>query len=496
MSETNGLDVQDIASKAVYGSAFNIGSTAITLVLGFVRSVLLARLLVPEDFGVMALAIFFLRLVGRVHAFDFDAAFTHRHIDCDEVVSTHFVLRLVMGVVLASIAVIAAPFLQRAYPGHPRLGQVLTVLAVLEVIKWVNSTPQVLLSKELRFKRLALLDVSGSTMALVVAVPMALSGAGVWSLVGEQASGVLVRVIGLWGFRRPWNVSLRVDWGLVKWYFSFGIAGFLSSNLNFLLDRFDDFWTGTALGSTALGLYSKAYEFAHYPRRVVADPVAAVFFPAFAGLQHDRERLSKAYFRVCSLVIRAGFLFAGVLVLVTPEFIHLFLGDKWLPMAFTFQLMLIYTLFDPLLVISSRLTTAVGEPRALTKVKFTQLLFFVPAVITLARFFGINGVAVAADLMLVLGIVIILARVRRYVDFSLWRMMGYPALGLALALSAALLVQAQLHISGAVSSLLSKAIVATVVYGAVLLTFEWEQLLNAVQLVSSLLMGRGQPSPS
>jgi O-antigen/teichoic acid export membrane protein len=157
---------------------------------------------------------------------------------------------------------------------------------------------------------------------------------------------------------------------------------------------------------------------------------------------------------------------------------------------------LIYTLFDPLLVISSRLTTAVGEPKALTKVKFVQLLFFVPAVIALAHFFGINGVAVAADLMLALGIVIILARVRRYVDFSLWRMMGYPALGLALALSAALLVQAQLHISGAVSSLLSKAIVATVVYGAVLLTFEWEQLLNAVQLVSSLLMGRGQPSPS
>ncbi len=492
MNEINRPDARDIASKSVHGSAFNIGSSAITLIIGFTRSVLLARLLMPEDFGVLALAMFFLNLIGRVHAFGFNAALIHRPIDRDEVVSTHFVLRLGLGGALVLIAIVAAPFLQRAYPHHLGLGQVLVAVAILEMIKSVNATPQVLLSKELHFKRLAVLDVLSSIVAFAVAVPMALGGAGVWSLVGEQASGVAVRVLGLWGFRRPWNVSLKVNRELVKWYFRFGAFGFLSSNLNFVLDRFDDFWAGTALGSTALGFYSRAYEFARYPRRVIANPVASVFFSAFAKLQDDRQRLSKAFFRVCSLVVRAGFLFAGVFALVTPEFIHLFLGDKWLPMAFTFQLMLLYTLFDPLLVIASRLTTAMGEPQALTKVKFVQMLFFVPAVVVLAHFFGIDGVAVAADLMLLLGIAIIFPRVKRYVDFSLLRMLRYPTLALALALAASVLIQAQFAILSPVLTLLSKGMVMIGVYGVVLFFFEREETLETTRLVFGLLRQQRQ----
>ena len=261
------------------------------------------------------------------------------------------------------------------------------------------------------------------------------------------------------------------------------------------MDRFDDFWTGTALGSSPLGYYSKAYEFARYPRRVAADPVATVFFPAFAKLQYDRRRLSKAYFRVSSLVVRGGFLLAGILVVVAPEFIHIFLGDKWLPMTFAFQLMLIYTLFDPLLLLSSSLTTAMGEPQALTKVKVIQMVFFVPAVIGLAHFFGIEGVAVAADLMLVLGVVMILPQVRRYVDFSLRRMLGYPLLGLALALPAALFVQVRLPLDGAPILLFCKAFVVTVVYGGVLLLFEREQTVKALRLVFDLLRRRRRVSP-
>ncbi|MGC9357705.1 MAG: lipopolysaccharide biosynthesis protein [Anaerolineae bacterium] len=489
---TNTLDVRQLASKVLTSSTFNISSSAITLVLGFTRSVVLARLLLPEHFGIMALAMFFMNLAARIQGFGFDSALIHRQADRDEVISTHFVLRASLGVVLVVVALIAAPFLGYAYPEQPGLGQIVIAIAVLEMIKCFNATPRVLLSKELNFKRLAFLDVMSSVAAFAVAVPLAWGGAGVWSLVGEQASGVLVRVLGLWVFKRPWKISLKIDRELVKWYFRFGAYNFLSANLNFLLDRFDDFWTGTFLGSTALGFYSKAYEFAHYPRRVIASPVTSVFFSTFAKLQHDRERLSKAFFRVSSLVIRVGFLFAGTFALITPEFIKIFLGNQWAPMAFTFQLMLLYTLFDPLLVIASNLTTAVGEPQALTKVKLLQMVFFVPAVALLGHFFGIDGVAVAADLMLILGIVIILPRVRHYVDFSALRMMGYPTLGLILALAITLLVERQLHLPNAILVLISKAMVMSIVYGIILFAFEREQVFNSLRLVASLLPRRGQ----
>jgi len=481
---------ESVALKSITGSAFSIGASAVTLVLGFARSVLLARLLLPEHFGVFALAMFFLSLAARAQTFGFNAALVHHDSHSREEVAAHFILRVGTALLICLITVAVSPLLSQLYPGQPLMPRVMLALAGLEVIKAVNSTPIVLLSKQLEFRRIAVLDVASSAAALVVATLMAWRGAGVWSLVGEQASGAMVRFVGLWAYSRPWSPRLKTSWSVIKSYFQFGWFMFLSSNLNLLLDRFDDFWTGTALGSTALGFYSKAYEFAHYPRRVVANPMISVFFPAFAKLQHDRLRLSRAYFRVCSLVVRVGFLFAGVFALVTPEFIHLLLGDKWLPMAFTFQLMLVYTLLDPLLVISSKLTTALGEPQALTKVKLVQMFFFVPAVVMLAHFFGINGVAVAADLMLALGIVSILPRVRRYVDFSMWKMLGYPALGLALALPTVLLVQTQLHDLHVIFALLFKVVVATVIYGTVLFVFEREQLFSAVRLVSSLLMRR------
>lgn len=484
---------ESVASKSITGSAFSIGSSMMTLVIGFVRSVLLARMLLPEHFGVFTLAMFFLVLAARTQAFGFNAALVHRDPHNREDVAAHFILRVSAALLVCLIAVAIYPLLTWLYPDQPLMSQVMLALAGLEVFKAINSTPEVLLSKQLEFRRVAALDVGSSVAALIVAVLMAWAGAGVWSLVGEIASGVAVRFVGLWVYRRPWSPHLRTRWLVIKWYFRFGWFVFLSSNLNFLLDRFDDFWAGTSLGATPLGFYSKAYEMAQYPQRVIASPITSVFFPIFAKLQHDRLRLSKAYFRVCSLMVRGGFLFSGIFALVTPEFIRLFLGEKWLPMALTFQLMLVYILFDPLLIISSRLTTAVGKPQVLTRVKFAQLVFFVPAVVTLAHFFDIDGIAIAADLMVALGIVAILPQVRRYVDFSLMRLFAYPSLALVAGLSLGWGIAQLLVLQNLWLSLLVKAAVTTIIYGSILLLLERELYIQTMHMLRGLLVGRWRP---
>ena len=291
---------KSIAAKTVKGSFFSIGSSAITIVSGFVRSVILARLLLPEDFGVVALAMFFLSITSQIRDFGFSSALIHRDTDIKEASSTYFVLRVSIALVVVLLTLLAAPLLARLYPSQPQMVSALIALSFLEIVKAVNSTPGVLLRKELEFKYLAILDVASSLAMTIVAPAMALAGLGFWSLVGEQAIAVFVRTISLWGIRRPWQLSLEFNKGIAQWYFRFGSFVFLSSSLTFLLDQFDDFWTGTALGSAALGFYSRAYEFARYPRRVIARPITQVFFPAYAKLQDDRLRLSKAYYRASS----------------------------------------------------------------------------------------------------------------------------------------------------------------------------------------------------
>ncbi|MFW6116580.1 MAG: lipopolysaccharide biosynthesis protein [bacterium] len=462
-----------VAVKTVRGTFFSLSSSGVTIVSGFIRSILLARLLAPEDFGVVTLALFFLSMGNQIRDFGFNHALIHRDTDIRRAASTHFVLRVSMALVMMLLTLGAVPLFNRSYPAQPQMVNALMVLSLLEILSAANSTPDFLLRKELEFKYLAILDVVSSLSMTIVAPAMAWAGCGYWALVGERAVPIVVRSTALWGVRRPWQLSLDFDGEVAQWYFQFGSFVFLSSTLTFLLDQFDDFWTGTVLGAVALGFYSRAYEFARYPRRVIGNPITRVFFPAYAKLQHDRKRLSKAFYRASSFMIRLGFLFSLVFALVVPEFVRIFIGDKWLPMVSAFRLMLLYTLLDPLVLTAGQLVTAVGQPQILTRIKAFQLLCFVPAVVILARYFGINGVAVGADLMLVLGMVLVLPHVRQFADFSWWEMFRWPSLALCLGGGSALLADRYVSTTSDWLSLLTKGGTATVVYTVVLLAFEY-----------------------
>ena len=476
------LDAKAIATRSVRGSLFTVGASLITMVSGFIRSVLLARLLLPEYFGVVTLAVFFLSLTTQVQRFGLNRAFIHREDDSSANLATFASLRVGLTVIAVLLSLIGAPILARLYPEQPGLAPVLAVLATFELLNAFNAVPQAILRKGLQFRRLAALDVASSLTMTVVAPIVAWLGGGVWALVAEKATGILVSTVGLWLYRRPWRPALGLDRGLTRWYFRFGSFLFANESLALLLDQFDDFWTGTFLGATALGLYSRAYEFARYPRRILSGPLVTVFFPAFASLQNDRLRLSKAFYRVCSAIVRTGFLAFGTFALVVPEFIRIFLGDKWMPMAFTFQLMLIYTLLDPLTSICANLLAAVGQPQIVTKIQPVRLIVFIPAVVLLGRKLGINGVAVAADLMLLIGLGLLLWQTRRFVDFSLWRMFLVPSVALGFAGSAALGVQHLVPLPGDWWRLVAKVIVAFVAYSSISLLLERQEYARVVRL--------------
>jgi O-antigen/teichoic acid export membrane protein len=493
-----------VAATSVKGSLFNIASSASTLALGFVRSVLLARLLAPEDFGVLALALFFLSLFDQLTDFGFGPALIHRQDRVEEAAATHFALSLARGVVAPAVALVAVPLLRTVY--DLRVIGALLALTLVNLVRALNLTPSALMSKELDFRRLAVLDLVSSMSMTLVAVAMAWAGYGFWSLVGEQAAGVIARNIGIWGFCRPWRPRSRASWSMVKWYFQFGTHLLLSRGLSFLLNQFDDFWAASALGYTPGGLYSKAYEYAGYPRRAVANPVMDVFFPTYAKVQNDRSALSKTFFRVNSLVVRVGFLFSGAFALVAPQFVRLFPGEKWMPMVTTLRLMLVYTLFDPLIASAGNLVVAIGRPQLLARAKATQLAAFVPLVVLLARYYpplaraaggalgypgipaqGIDGIAIAANVMLLLGIAQIFWAVRPYVDFSLRRMFAWPLVSLALALATTYALERVAVFPTDWTAFLAKAALFSILYGGLLVLAEGKHYARVVRTVRNLL---------
>lgn len=403
-------------------------------------------------------------------------------------ISTHLTLRLALSCLSFLILLALVPLLRLAYPDQPDLPVVVMAFAALDLLRAVNLTPFILLKRRLAFRRIAVIGIVSSLAMLVVAPLLALAGWGFWSLVvGESVTGSLVSMVGFWLYRPPMRFSLKLDRAKARDLVGFGKHVLVTDQLRFALDRFDDFWAGTALGQAALGYYSKAYEFARYPRRIIARPLQEVFFSAYARFQDDRWNLSRTFFRANSYVVRVGFLVSPVLVLVAPEFVFYVLGENWLPMVFTFQLMVVYSLFDPLLVTAGDLLTACGAPQKMTRVRIVQLVFFVPAVVVGARLWQINGIALAADGMLVVGLLGVFSMTRTFVDISLRKLFVAPALGLAAGGVSFLLVSQFLQVQGALLWAIVKGFSYTMPYLAVLLLLEWRDyqatLASAVDLL-------------
>jgi O-antigen/teichoic acid export membrane protein len=347
------------------------------------------------------------------------------------------------------------------------------------------------LTRQVSFQRIAILNVTTTIIASGVTLLLAWQGFGVWSLVASDIAGALILVLGYYGIRPVWIPRFGWSPGIVKYYIGFGRRTFLAGILLQALDRVDDLWTGFALGDTALGFYSRAYRFAAYPRSILAEPIGMVVGASYAELKARPKQLSQAFFRTNALLIRSGFLMAGLLALVAPEFIRIVLGARWLPMLTAFRFMLIFTLLDPIKSTIASVFVAVGRPEKVVRARLVQLAVLVIGLITLGSRWGISGVAVAVDIMLVVGIAILLWQARAYVKFSIWRLFAAPATALLLGM---IVGRAVILVPGIQGSPWRTGSAKTLgfmsIYAAATFLLEREVILEFAKLVKQSLWGR------
>jgi PST family polysaccharide transporter len=457
-----------VLARSARGSIYNIAVSAATILLGFTRSVLLMRLLGPEQFGAVSLALFFASLAAPFSVLGIDSALIQKKNPGPASFSTHFVLRLILGLAVLLVALLLSPVLRRAYSSQAVVVNVFLILLLVNLLDATASTSGVVLRRDLRFGALAGLNLASSLAMTFIAPLLAYLGAGVWSLVAEQAIGPIIRWLGTHFLFRPWRPSLHFDWQEARSSLKFGFHLLNSNLLGILLDRFDDFWIGTALGPTALGYYSRAYELAQYPERVLATPITNVYFSAYSALQEDKAALSRAFFRSSSFLVRAGLLLAVLLIVSAREITLILFGTAWLPIVPVFRLMLVYIILNPFYVNLSYLIIGVGRPALLTRVRTFQIFIFILAVIALSAWWGIQGVAVAANLMMLGGTLALVPPSRRYTVYSLRSLCFWPAVAAALAAVCGYFLANFIPYASLWKKLLLESLAVLIIYAAVL----------------------------
>ena len=294
----------DLKGRSVRGGAVTLTSQAMKFVLQMGSTVVLARLLLPSDFGLIAMVTAVTGFVAMFKDAGLSMATVQREDITHDQVSTLFWINVALSVAVMLVVAALAPAIAAFY-SEPRLLWVSLALAGTVLFGGFTVQHQALLRRQMRFKALAVVEVVSMTGGIAVAIAMALMEFGYWSLVGMVAGTAVVNAVLVWVLCdwRPGRPKRGCGVGqMVK--FGGGLTGF--NFLNYFTRNSDNVIVGFALGSGPLGVYSKAYNLLMLPIRQINAPVGSVMLPALSRLQDDPVRYRRAYLQALSAIAMVG----------------------------------------------------------------------------------------------------------------------------------------------------------------------------------------------
>ncbi|HEY5881082.1 MAG TPA: lipopolysaccharide biosynthesis protein [Nakamurella sp.] len=316
-----------LGDQAARGSGIVLSTQALRAILQFGSMVVLARLLDPEDFGLVAMVTAVIGLADLVRDFGLSsAAIQAKNLTGDERTNL-FWANLGFGAGSTALIIVCAPLIQHMY-GQPALVPVIISLSWVFLLGGANTQFRADLTRSMRYGKIALADVVSQVCGITLAVTFALLGFGVWALVAQQLTvAVVVLIINIASTR--WLPGLPKRGVSLRRFFSFGSHLFATQTLTYVTMNIDNVVLGVFSGAYALGLYSRAYQLLMTPLNQINAPMTGVALPVLSRLQDDDERfahyLTQAQF-VATYVTAS--VFAVAAGLSEPLILVLF-GQQW-----------------------------------------------------------------------------------------------------------------------------------------------------------------------
>ena len=329
-------------------------------IISFLVIVVLARLVLPESFGLVAYATVFTAFAQIFVDQGFsDAIVQFKNLDREHL-DTAFWVSLLTGTIL-TIATIAGSSAIASIFGEPQLGLIVRWLSPIFILSALSSVQQSLLRRKLAFKSLTVRAMIATISSGIVAVIMAFLGFGVWSLVAKLIVEGAISVITLWQVS-DWSPSFHLSLKHFKQLFSFGINIVGGNFVDFLSVHSDDFLIGYFLGPIALGYYSLAYNILIVLTDLLVSVPNLVAFPIFSKIQNDPDRLKSAFYEVTLLQSLMAFpVFLGLLV-VAPEAVTAIYGVEWTASIPVVQILMLIGIVRSATYFYSSIFRSAGKP--------------------------------------------------------------------------------------------------------------------------------------
>lgn len=366
----------------------------------FVITIVLARILVPEDFGVIAMLSMFTGVAGVFIDNGFSAALIQRQNTTNADESTVFFFNLGMGAVTALLLCAAAPWIATFFK-LPVLKYLSYAMAFSLFVGAFGSIHTTLLSKEMNFKTTAKVGVVSSVVAGALAIYMASQGYGVWSLAGHTVVSGIVTALLLWLWH-PWRPAWIFSFDSLRSFFRFGGYEMASTLLDVFATNLYFVIIGKMYSVRDVGFFSRARNTQLMPVTLMMGIIQRVAYSAFSSVSEDKARLVRGLRQAQAVSMFMNIpIMVGVIILAEPLVLTLF-GDQWLPCVPILQVLGLGGILWPLHILNLNILKAQGQFGLKFRIEVIKKVFAISLTVA-ASYYGVMAIAWAQVVLSVLG---------------------------------------------------------------------------------------------
>ncbi|MBN1572621.1 MAG: lipopolysaccharide biosynthesis protein [Deltaproteobacteria bacterium] len=417
-----------IKSK-ILSSFFWVGiSTFLSRASTILATLILAGLLVPDDFGVVAVANVITASLGLFRDLGMNQALIYQKEHIEEAADTSMILSVSVSVILFLIGYfLAGP--AALFFKNPAVKDVVQVLSFTLVISSFSSIPSSLLEKEMDFRKRALPEVASFFTYFAVSLILALNGFAYWSIVLGYTALSIVNLIVVF-IVSPWHPTLKLHRHMVSEMFGFGKYVMSNTVIVFILKNIDDFSLGRIMGTVSLGFYSLAYRIANVPATQITHMVSKVVFPAMMQMSEDSQRVKDFHLKTFYYLSIVNIPLAIGIICFAPPFFHIFYGTKWDAAIIPTQILAIYGLTRGLFSSTTSVFMTLGRIREIFLFQLCHLILLAVLIYPVITLYKIVGLSILLSLLNIANAVVIIMRMENFlggVTVSSLKHLIYPS---------------------------------------------------------------------
>lgn len=374
---------------------FNAVAKVVALFFSALTSLILARILVPNDYGIVGFALIFVNLLAQFNDFGINSAVVRKKELDEQSLYTGFTIKTILGIIVFVLSYLIAP-LSTHFFDDGAVVNVIRMLSLNFLLTIFVFLPSIQLTRELNYKKLALSQIIGSLVSSATSVLLALNGFKYWSIVISNLCAATVALI-LLNLIKPLKVMFKFNKAIALEFIRYSRYLFFSVFLVFVIFNADNFIVGAVSGSRTLGYYALAFNWGAKICELMSAVILTVLLPTFSKIQDNKDKIKEAYLQILEVVAFLSILANLSLFISSREFLFVVLGhstEKWLPALPALKIFCIYGIFRSLLEPVASVMMVIGRTDLLFKANLLASLIEITFLYPVLKRFGIEGVAI------------------------------------------------------------------------------------------------------